>query len=118
MFKLTLYDVLTLRNGAANGKSPMDQTTIPSVQLNGKITDAKTNEGTDELKNNYEHLMSGTLSPNSSKVPLISANTNSSDMNATAGNGEENEDVSKLFSFLQILTATFGSFAHGGNDVR
>lgn len=57
--------------------------------------------------------VSANISANSSKVPLISHTNNS-----TKAQINEDENVSKLFSFLQILTATFGSFAHGGNDVR
>lgn len=58
------------------------------------------------------HTTSANMSTNSSKVPLIN---NSSA--ASKAQINEDENVSKLFSFLQILTATFGSFAHGGNDV-
>lgn len=31
---------------------------------------------------------------------------------------ESDQNVNKLFNFLQILSAIFSSFAHGGNDVR
>lgn len=58
------------------------------------------------------NTVSANISAHSSKVPLISQNGTASRNQAV-----EDENVSKLFSFLQILTATFGSFAHGGNDV-
>lgn len=67
------------------------------------------------------------LSPSSSGVPLIMNKSFAkiqNDKSMCAIELQENVDlygenrnVSKLFSFLQILTATFGSFAHGGNDV-
>ncbi|ALC48446.1 CG42575 [Drosophila busckii] len=66
-----------------------------------------------------------TLPPNSSQVPLIESkealHEQEEEFNCQAehrtSSAEETQEISMLFSFLQILTATFGSFAHGGNDV-
>lgn len=52
------------------------------------------------------------LSPASRKVPLIAPKHDA------ATKVDEAEGVSALFSFLQILTAAFASFVHGGSDVR
>lgn len=86
--------------------------TTDDIASNNNNELGKTNDKTtDNVIHIEHHTLAATLSPNSSKVPLISSKSDD------AQKGDEPEDVSKLFSFLQILTATFGSFAHGGNDV-
>jgi phosphate/sulfate permease len=42
----------------------------------------------------------------------------SSDNTTGQPSSEHREALLELFSFLQILAATFTSFARGGNDVR
>ncbi|XP_055692963.1 sodium-dependent phosphate transporter 2 isoform X2 [Lutzomyia longipalpis] len=75
----------------------------------------KKNLSTVESGGSLDHMISTTISPNSSRVPLISGGANAEE--AGVPKAAESRDVSQLFSYLQVLTATFGSFAHGGNDV-
>ncbi|XP_019767333.1 sodium-dependent phosphate transporter 1 [Dendroctonus ponderosae] len=75
-----------------------------------------------KLKESTSALINPTLSPSSSGVPLIREKSYTIEQEQVVQLQNrpelvENKSVSKLFSFLQILTAMFGSFAHGGNDV-
>lgn len=103
----------------------MIQTDKPDFILSTAVNKVTNNNAVEKknLKNiesetSLELMVSSTISANSSKVPLIGGQENKITTRAVNKNAEETEEVSKLFSFLQILTATFGSFAHGGNDVR
>lgn len=69
------------------------------------------------LPNNGNVTPAFGLSPNSSAVPLIKEKPIEPMQMDNGGDYEDRPEIARVFSFLQILTACFGSFAHGGNDV-
>lgn len=102
-------DVKLSPGGNGNGDVTIPITDLPALPAQVYI-DTKADLCNVNSAGSLDRMISTTLSPNSSKLPLIDAKVQGSIK-------DEPEDVSALFSFLQILTASFGSFAHGGNDV-
>ncbi|XP_060518342.1 sodium-dependent phosphate transporter 2 isoform X2 [Cylas formicarius] len=97
----------------SNGYIQAKETEVQTKPKDLKICDSSSN-------------INPALSPSSSGVPLINNKSYNKEncpdeFRVTLQENPEllteNKSVSKLFSFLQILTAVFGSFAHGGNDV-
>lgn len=109
---------------------PLDSFRPRDVELRGpggEETEKLTWPGAESKKrvrmDSYTSYCNAVADAHPADVDLRKVEMGVGDRKGSSGSLEEWHDqdkpeVSLLFQFLQILTACFGSFAHGGNDVR
>nr|XP_056716268.1 sodium-dependent phosphate transporter 1 [Euleptes europaea] len=105
---------------------PLDSFRPKEPELKGEEMEKLTWPGADSKKrirmDSYTSYCNAVADAHPTDVDLRKAEMGIGDRKGSSGSLDEWHDqdkpeVSLLFQFLQILTACFGSFAHGGNDV-
>ncbi|XP_063860864.1 sodium-dependent phosphate transporter 1-B-like isoform X2 [Scylla paramamosain] len=104
------------------GITPTTYTFNNSSETNGYIpAETKSNNLLTANLDNGCSSQSFGVTNNSSQVPLVNTSqvkvVSMEKLTDKTDGDTDSLEVKTLFSFLQVLTATFGSFAHGGNDV-
>lgn len=106
---------------------PLDSFRTKEVEPKGEEMEKLTWPGTDSKKrirmDSYTSYCNAVADAHPTDVDLRKAemgigNRKGSSSSLDEWHDQDKPEVSLLFQFLQILTACFGSFAHGGNDVR